>query len=151
MKPFSEIMRGFSDYMLESRRPSLLWVVILNSFLWAIICLLPDDPIGTRRTTVYMRNVMGGDSWAIVFVMMGLYQSYAHIAHCASNLCKITANAFAAILNIFMLAAIGVSVWPVIPALLPGQIVVTFAACLLFITTEIKTRDHERPTNRGIA
>jgi hypothetical protein len=123
-------------YFLQTSRPSLLWVVILHHFLWSAICFLPDDPIATRRTTVYMHYWLSSHGWAFLFAIIGAFQFWASTSSCKYGTCQIVGNAISAALSIYVLAAVGVSVWPTLPALLPGQIVVTLAACLLFVTTD---------------
>ena len=141
--------QSIKHYLLNPSCPSLLVAVIFNSLLWGAMCLLPDDPIETRRTTVYMSMLASGYVWSAVFFVTGFYQWWAFASQLSSNTHRIVSNALAAMVNVTVLAAIAVSVYPLLPVLLPGQIVVTCASCLLFITTHENHVDkiHARQSN----
>lgn len=120
-------------WLLQGTRPSLLVLVILNSILWSMIFFFAPN-IGNRTTMRMFMNLAAPEVWGSIWAFAAVYQVFAQFQQ--RNWCKQWAAAGVALLNWYSTIILLLVLWPSVPSMIGGQICVTLAATLLYITGE---------------
>ncbi len=134
-----ETKAAITGWALTSKRPSMLLLVLTNSFFWAILLAAGGNSnrgamLALDWTLSWQSIVPPMRAWAAIWALAFLYQLFSSLS--GNTKCAQIASALVAGLNIFCLLLMAWVLWPDLPALLAGSVCVTTASILLFVSGE---------------
>ena len=126
-----KILRSFSKSLFDTDLVASRVILAMAEFIWALLLMWPGDTFD-RPTYTIMRHVLPEEAWAFVFLITAMCQTtivLSEIFH--STFARIFA-AWNAVLWIFIVTAMLMSVYPP-PAAISGEIALAFAAFWIWL------------------